>query len=96
MPQMASLCLIRLWKSSRITAEQELPDSLPKIRSIILNSIHYFEGDVPNSHDFSKPWQKISDLTSTVIAPNSELTLQGDTISADDVLRVVNRIVGTR
>jgi hypothetical protein len=48
-------------------------------------SLHYFDGDIPNNIDFSKPWSKV-DAADTVIGPNSSYPLV-TAISADDVAK---------
>ena len=47
-------------------------------------SIHYFPGGVPNSQDFSKPWNQIASNNS-VIGANSAFVLPPVTLSASDV-----------
>ena len=46
-------------------------------------SIHYFQGDVPFSQDFSKPWQKI-DIGVSIVGPNSATFLSPVTISGQE------------
>jgi hypothetical protein len=49
-------------------------------------SLHYFEKEVPNSHDFSKPWNKV-DLSYTVIGPNGVAPIPAVAVTQEEVLK---------
>lgn len=53
-------------------------------------SIHPFEGEVPNNLDFSRPLSSI-DIPDGVIPANSPSNVQPVTLSADDVTKVVQK-----
>jgi hypothetical protein len=54
-------------------------------------SIHYFEKDVPNNADFSKPYEKIDLGSGSVLGANGTSILQPVTLSADEVNKVIQR-----
>jgi hypothetical protein len=54
------------------------------------DSIHYFEGNVPNNVDFSKPFSNL-DLSDAVIGPNSQYQLSAITISQETAEKAMKK-----
>ncbi|MEF3365771.1 hypothetical protein V3H18_04405 [Methylocystis sp. 9N] len=59
-------------------------------RFIAWASIRFFQGGIPNSNDFSKPYNKVP-LQNSVISPNSSSELAGIAVKQEDVIRALNK-----
>jgi hypothetical protein len=53
-------------------------------------SIHYFEGTVPNSQDFTKPWDKI-DIPNSIIPAGATIAVGPVSIAAADAIKAKNK-----
>jgi hypothetical protein len=53
-------------------------------------SVHYFDGTVPNSQDFSKPFAKI-DIPNNIIPPGATVTFGPVAIPAADAIKAKNK-----
>jgi hypothetical protein len=54
-------------------------------------SVKYFDGEVPNNQDFSKPYVKTDNLQNAVIAPNGDIQVAPVTVTSDEVAKAVNK-----
>jgi len=53
-------------------------------------SVHYFDGAVPNSLDFGKPWSKV-DVADIVIGPNSPLLLTPVSVTPEEAAKALKK-----
>jgi hypothetical protein len=52
--------------------------------------VKYFEPDVPNNTDFSKPFDKIDDIPNTIVGPNGESDITV-ALPVDDAIKAKNK-----
>lgn len=52
-------------------------------------STHYFKDTVPNSQDFTKPWDKLENIN-TIVGGNSDRLVGPVAVGADDVQNALN------
>jgi hypothetical protein len=52
-------------------------------------SVHYFQGSVPYSQDFTRPWEHV-EAENSIIPPNGTVTLAPVSISSDEAIKAEN------
>jgi hypothetical protein len=54
-------------------------------------SIKYFDGEVPNNQDFSKPYNKMDNIRDSVIAPGGDNQVAPVAVTSDEVGKAVSK-----
>jgi hypothetical protein len=53
-------------------------------------SVHYFDESVPNSQDFTKPWDKV-DVNNAIVGPGADIFMAPLTVNPDYAAKAMNK-----